>query len=144
MAVVTGHVQALPEIAISINHQPHSTTGESPYRVVFKQQMLMQRLSFADRVIAISEDENLDGSESDASDRECENDSESLADDNVFDTIVQATNISDLEHTGNAQATAPSSPAPINRPLPSPSLSPIYIDSGAPDESDRSQDASDS
>ena len=29
--------QALPEIALSMNHQTHSTTGESPYRVVFKQ-----------------------------------------------------------------------------------------------------------
>ena len=104
----------------------------------------MQRPSFADRVIAISEDENLDGSESDASDRECENDSESLADDNVFDTVVQATNISDLEHIGNAQATAPSPPTPIGRPLLTPSLSPIYIDSNAPDESARSQDASNS
>ena len=28
--------QALPEISLSMNHQIHSTTGESPYRVVFK------------------------------------------------------------------------------------------------------------
>ena len=41
----------------------------------------MQHLSFADRATAIPEDENLDGSESDASDRECEDDSESLAGD---------------------------------------------------------------
>ena len=76
--------QALPEIALSMNHQIHSTTGESPYRVVFKQQMRMQRLSFTDRVTAIPEDENLDGSESDASNRE--NDSESLADDGEYES----------------------------------------------------------
>ena len=57
------------------------TAGESPYRVGFKQQMRMQRLSFADRAVAIPEDENLDGFESDVSDRECENDSESQVDD---------------------------------------------------------------
>ena len=67
-----------------MNHQIHSTTGESPYRVVFKQQMRMQRLSFTDRVTAIPEDENLDGSESDSSNRE--NDSESLADDGEYDS----------------------------------------------------------
>ena len=50
--------QALPEIALSMNHQIHSTTGESPYRVVFKQKMRMQRLSFADRATAIPEDED--------------------------------------------------------------------------------------
>ena len=57
--------QALPEIALLMNHQIHETTGEPPYRVVFKQQMRMQRLSFADRETAIPEDEDLDGSESD-------------------------------------------------------------------------------
>ena len=69
--------QVLPEIALSMNHQIHSTTGESPYRVVFKQQMRMQRQSFADRIAAVPENENsgLDGS--DASDGECENGSES-------------------------------------------------------------------
>ena len=60
--------QALPEIVLSTNHQIHSTTGESPYRVLFNQKMRMQRLSFADRVTAIPEDEDLDGSESDSSD----------------------------------------------------------------------------
>ena len=71
--------------------------------MVFKQKMRMQRLSFADRATAIpededldgsesdrataiSEDENLDGSESNASDRGCENDSESLADDGECDS----------------------------------------------------------
>ena len=57
--------------------------------MVFKQQMLMQRPSFADRVIAISEDENLDGSELDASDWECENDSVSMVDGNVIDTVYK-------------------------------------------------------
>ena len=61
--------QALPGTALSINHQIHSITGESPYRVVFKQQMLMQRLSFADSVDATPEDENLDGPDLDATDR---------------------------------------------------------------------------
>ena len=80
--------QALPEISFSMNHQIHSTTGESPYRVVFKQKMRMQRLSFADRATAIPEDddeeldEELDGSESDASDTGgCGIDFELLADD---------------------------------------------------------------
>ena len=41
----------------------------------------MQHLSFADRATAVLEDENLDGSESGASDSKCEDDSESLADD---------------------------------------------------------------
>ena len=50
-----------------MNHQIHETTGKSPYRVVFKQQKRVQRLSFADRVTAIPEDEGLDGSESDIS-----------------------------------------------------------------------------
>ena len=56
--------------------------------MVFKQKMRMQRLSFADRATAIPEDEDseLDGSESDASDRECGNDSESLADDRECDS----------------------------------------------------------
>ena len=71
-----------------MNHQIHSTTSESPYRVVFKQKMRMPRLSFADRATAIPEDEDeeLNGSESDASDRECENDSESLAGDRECDS----------------------------------------------------------
>ena len=58
----------------------HSTTSEPPYRVVFKQKMRIQRLSFADRVTAIPEDEDLNGSKSDASasGRECRNGSESL------------------------------------------------------------------
>ena len=55
-----------------------------PYRMVFKQQMRMQRLSFADRATAMPEDEDEDGSEVDASNRECGSgdgtDSESLAD----------------------------------------------------------------
>ena len=85
-------------------------------------------------------DENLDGSESDASDKECENDSESLADDNVIDTVLQAINISDLQCSGYSAVPT----CPTGRPLPSPSLSPIYIDSNAPDESARSQDASNS
>ena len=62
-----------------MNHQIHSTTGESPYRVGFKQEMWMQRLLFADRVAAIPEDENLDSS--DVSEGECENDSDSESDD---------------------------------------------------------------
>ena len=59
-----------------MNHQIHSTTGESPYRVVFKQ-MWMQRLSFADRIAAVPENENSGLGGSDASDEECENGSES-------------------------------------------------------------------
>ena len=65
---------------LSMNCQTNSSTGECPYRVVFKQQMRVQRPSFADRVTAIPEDENLDA-ESDANDRECENDFKSLAGD---------------------------------------------------------------
>ena len=65
--------QALPEIVLSMNHQIHSTTGESPYRVVSKQ-MRIQRLSFVDRVAAIPKDGNSDGS--DDSDEKCRNDSD--------------------------------------------------------------------
>ena len=61
--------QALPEIALPMNHQMQSTIGESPYRAVSKQ-MRMQRLSFADRVAAIPEDGDLGGS--DAGDGECD------------------------------------------------------------------------
>ena len=46
--------------------------------------MQMQRLSFADRVAAIPEDENLDSS--DVSDGECENDSDSESDDGECDS----------------------------------------------------------
>ena len=56
-----------------------------------------------------------------------------LTDDNAIDTVLQTTNISELEHN----ATAPSTslpPAPTGGPLPSPSLSPIYIGSETPDE----------
>ena len=68
-----------------------------------------------------------------------------MADDNVIDTDLHVTNISSLEHTGNAQATEPSPPAPPTcRALPSASLNPIYIGSNAPDESARTQDASNS
>ena len=109
-----------------MNHQVHSTTGESPYRVVFKQKMRMQRLSFADRATAIPEDEDeeLDGSEPDASDRECGNDSESLADGRECDSEQ-------------------SNSAPTGRPIPPPCLSSIYIDSDGPDDSEsaRSQDS---
>ena len=98
--------QALPEIALSMNHQIHSTTGESPYRVVFKQQMRMRRLSFTDRVAAVLEDENDSGGE------ECEledigeqfngtnsipifiecifNDDLNLTDDNAIDIALQS------------------------------------------------------
>ena len=98
--------QALPEIALSMNHQIHSTTGESPYRMVFKQQMRMQRLSFTDRVAAVLEDENDSGGE------ECEledigeqfngtnsipifiecifNDDLNLTDDNAIDIALQS------------------------------------------------------
>ena len=47
--------------------------------MVFKQQMRMQRLSFADRVAAIPEDEDLDGS--DVRNGKCENDFGSESDD---------------------------------------------------------------
>ena len=75
--------QALLEIALPMNHQIHSATGESPYQVGFKQ-MRIQRLSFADRVAAIPEDESL--SSSDVSDGECENDSDSASDDGECDS----------------------------------------------------------
>ena len=91
--------------------------------MVFKQKMRAQRLSFADRATAIPEDEDeeLGGSESDASDRGCGNDSESLADDRKFDSEQ-------------------SNDAPTGRPIPPPCLSSIYIDSDGPDKSARSQD----
>ena len=113
-----------------MNHQIHSTTGESPYRMVFKQQMRMQRLSFADRATAIPEDEDEDGpgSELDASNRECESkndtDSESLADGEC-----------DSEQSNG------STPGPTGRLLSLPYPSPTYIDSDGPDESARSQDS---
>ena len=45
----------------------------------------------------------------------------------VIDTVLQATNISDLKHGHNATAPSASSPpAPTGRPLAPPSLSPIY------------------
>ena len=54
----------------TFNESSDSATCESPYRVVFKQQMRMQRLSFADsdRAVAVPE------VESDSDDGECEND----------------------------------------------------------------------
>ena len=87
-----------------MNYQIHSTTGKYPYCVVFKQKMRMQCLSFTDRATTIPEDKNeelheeldeeldgelndeLDGSELDASNWECGNDSESLADDREYDS----------------------------------------------------------
>lgn len=49
---------SLPEISLSMNQQKHSTTGQTPYQIVFKQRMQSHRLSFADRVIAGIVDED--------------------------------------------------------------------------------------
>ena len=119
-----------------MNHQIHSTTGESPYCVVFKQKMQMQHLSFADRAIAIPGDKNeeldkeldeeldeeldkeldeeWDGSESDATgrNREFGNDSELLADDREYDSEQSngapcyTSEINTHEGTGKAMAKA--------------------------------------
>ena len=69
--------QALPEIALFMNRQIYSTTGESRYRVVFKH-MRMQRQTIIDRLTTTPGDENLNCCESDSSDKECENGSSSL------------------------------------------------------------------
>lgn len=64
-------VRAIPEICLSMNKQRHSTTRISPYQVVFKQQMFLERLSFEDRRTAepLREDSSTDlGGESTAGD----------------------------------------------------------------------------
>lgn len=53
---------ALPEISLSMNQQKHTTTGQTPYQIVFKQRMHSRRISFADRATAQVITENDSGS----------------------------------------------------------------------------------
>jgi hypothetical protein len=77
--------KALPEIALSMNRQRHSTTATSPYQVVFKQRMRLNRLSFEDRLNAEVQEEIV-------SDHEVETDSNP-----VDPLLLQDNSVGDME-----------------------------------------------